>query len=344
MTDVTAVSEGVGVADLSAFVATPFGSQCIRVGLATLASAVAALTICAVLPKTAVSSAPASVRAMASLRGGSQPVAQPTIAGFDVAQAWRDERALLYAAASPELRSVRTDAWAPAGGLAIMMASRFPSSGNALTTADAATVPMPPTPVARLGDAKRPLVARKTPATPATQLASLPPQAPEPGYFDFFRRLFANPDDAAHALLAANPKTAIYDIEKRVVYLPDGEKLEAHSGYGQWMDNPDSVRRKNLGVTPPNLYAVSFREKLFHGVRALRMTPVGSGNMYGRDGILAHSYMLGEDGQSNGCVSVRDYDRFLKAYESGEFNQIIVMRSVDERAPAQVASMQPGSS
>jgi hypothetical protein len=93
-------------------------------------------------------------------------------------------------------------------------------------------------------------------------------------------------------------------------------------------------------VTPPNVYAVSFREKPFHGVRALRMKPVGSGNMYGRDGILAHSYLLGDGGASNGCISVQDYDRFLKAYEDGKFNQIIVLRSADEPVPSQVASAQ----
>ena len=175
------------------------------------------------------------------------------------------------------------------------------------------------------------------------QVASLPPQQPEPGYFGFFRKLFGNPDHAANSLLAANPKTAIYDIERHVVYLPDGDKLEAHSGYGKWLDDPDSVERKNMGVTPPNVYAVSFREKLFHGVRALRLTPVGDGKMYGRDGMLAHSYMLGADGQSNGCVSVKDYEKFLQAYKDGKFKQLIVVRSVQDMSkPSQVASVQSG--
>jgi hypothetical protein len=64
--------------------------------------------------------------------------------------------------------------------------------------------------------------------------------------------------------------------------------------------------------------------------------------MYGRDGILAHSFLLGEEGASNGCVSLRDYDKFLQAYEDGKFNQIIVVRSADEPAPAQVAGGAPG--
>jgi len=50
--------------------------------------------------------------------------------------------------------------------------------------------------------------------------------------------------------------------------------------------------------------------------------------------------LLGEGGASNGCISVRDYDKFLKAYEDGKFNQIIVLRSADEPVPAQVANAQ----
>ena len=36
--------------------------------------------------------------------------------------------------------------------------------------------------------------------------------------------------------------------------------------------------------------------------------------MYGRSGFLAHPYMLGPDGQSNGCVSLQDYPKFLEAF------------------------------
>jgi hypothetical protein len=35
--------------------------------------------------------------------------------------------------------------------------------------------------------------------------------------------------------------------------------------------------------------------------------------MFGRDGLLAHPYMLGPNGQSNGCVSFSDYPAFLDA-------------------------------
>jgi hypothetical protein len=124
-------------------------------------------------------------------------------------------------------------------------------------------------------------------------------------------------------------RTAIYDITAQVVYLPNGERLEAHSGLGHLMDDPRHVRQKNRGATPPNTYELKLRESLFHGVQAIRMTPVGDGEMFNRDGILAHSYMLGPSGQSNGCVSFKDYPRFLRAYLRGEINRIVVVSRLD---------------
>ncbi|MDG2571069.1 DUF2778 domain-containing protein, partial [Vibrio parahaemolyticus] len=104
--------------------------------------------------------------------------------------------------------------------------------------------------------------------------------------------------------------TAVYDITAQVVIMPNGERLEAHSGLGDMMDNPRYVNVRMKGATPPGTYVITEREALFHGVRALRLTPVGgSGAIYGRDGILAHTYMLGPRGDSNGCVSFRNYDR-----------------------------------
>ena len=70
----------------------------------------------------------------------------------------------------------------------------------------------------------------------------------------------------------------------------------------------------------------SLRERLFHGVRALRLNPVHGGDMYGRDGMLAHTYMLGPKGDSNGCVSFKDYERFLRAYLNGEVKRLIVVQ------------------
>jgi hypothetical protein len=123
----------------------------------------------------------------------------------------------------------------------------------------------------------------------------------------------------------ADVHTAIYDISAHTVYLPNGRRLEAHSGLGSYIDNPRYVSERDRGPTPPNVYDLSLREELFHGVRALRMTPVGSGKMYGRDGILAHTYMLGANGQSNGCVSFNDYQAFLHAYLNGDVTRLVVV-------------------
>jgi hypothetical protein len=67
------------------------------------------------------------------------------------------------------------------------------------------------------------------------------------------------------------------------------------------------------------------REQPFHDVRAIRLNPVGGDSMFGRDGMLAHSYMLGANGQSNGCVSFKDYPAFLHAYLRGEVDRLLVV-------------------
>ncbi len=123
----------------------------------------------------------------------------------------------------------------------------------------------------------------------------------------------------------AGSGTAVYDIVAQVVVMPNGERLEAHSGLGDKMDDPRYVNVRMKGATPPGTYVITEREALFHGVRALRLTPVGgSAAIYGRDGILAHTYLLGPRGDSNGCVSFKNYDRFLQAYLRGEVKRLIV--------------------
>jgi hypothetical protein len=122
--------------------------------------------------------------------------------------------------------------------------------------------------------------------------------------------------------------TAVYDISARTVYMPNGLKLEAHSGFGSLMDDPGHVSERNVGATPPNVYDLKPRERLFHGVQALRMIPVGGNGALGRSGLLAHSYMLGANGDSNGCVSIKNYERFLKAFTNGEINRLVVVASL----------------
>jgi hypothetical protein len=135
---------------------------------------------------------------------------------------------------------------------------------------------------------------------------------------------------AANEPTLTDRTTAVYDISARKVYMPDGTKLEAHSGLGSRLDNPSSANEKMRGVTPPHVYDLKLREALFHGVAALRLTPVGGdGAIYGRNGLLAHTYMLGPNGDSNGCVSFRDYNKFLQAYRSGEVKRLIVVAKLD---------------
>lgn len=124
----------------------------------------------------------------------------------------------------------------------------------------------------------------------------------------------------------AEAGTAIYDIGARTVYMPNGERLEAHSGLGEMMDDVRYAHVRMKGVTPPHTYNLTEREALFHGVRAIRLHPVGgSGAIHGRAGLLAHTYLLGPRGDSNGCISFKDYDRFLQAFLRGEVKRIVVV-------------------
>lgn len=156
----------------------------------------------------------------------------------------------------------------------------------------------------------RPAIARLPVPRARPQLASLPP-ADDIGTQQDFELPTA--------------KTAVYDITAQVVYMPNGEKIEAHSGLGQYMDNPKYVHLKMRGATPPNTYKLRLRESLFHGVQAIRMLPLRESEMFRRDGILAHSYMLGPNGQSNGCISFKDYPKFLAAFMRGDVDHITVV-------------------
>jgi hypothetical protein len=124
--------------------------------------------------------------------------------------------------------------------------------------------------------------------------------------------------------------TAVYDISARAVYLPDGTKLEAHSGLGPRLDDPRFVHEKMRGATPPHVYDLSMRESLFHGVEAIRLNPVGGSDaIHGRTGLLAHTFMLGPNGDSNGCVSFRDYEAFLRAFKRQQIKRLAVVAKLD---------------
>jgi Protein of unknown function (DUF2778) len=174
----------------------------------------------------------------------------------------------------------------------------------------------------------------------ANAVAEKPPEQPS-----FFEKLFGKP--ASFTLAYAAPDmsglggeasiaasrydrwTAVYDISKHTVYMPDGTQLEAHSGLGEKLDDPRSADERMRGVTPPNVYDLEPREALFHGVQALRLIPEDERKALGRAGFLAHSFMLGPNGDSNGCVSFRDYNAFLKAYLERKVKRLAVVARLD---------------
>ncbi|MGQ2950432.1 MAG: tlde1 domain-containing protein [Agrobacterium sp.] len=132
--------------------------------------------------------------------------------------------------------------------------------------------------------------------------------------------------------------TAIYDISSGTVHMPNGEKLEAHSGIGKMRDNPDFVHVRMRGSTPPSSYRLTMREARFHGVEAIRLTPENGVNPHGRDGLLAHTYMLAKRGESNGCVVFRDYSRFLAAFKRGEVKRMVVVPKLNGNRPTLASS------
>jgi hypothetical protein len=146
---------------------------------------------------------------------------------------------------------------------------------------------------------------------------------------------YAAPDDGG---LVSGPSpaagrydrwTAVYDISAHTVYMPDGTRLEAHSGLGNKLDDPRYVAAKDVGVTPPDVYDLEPREALFHGVRALRLVPEDESKVYGRSGFLTHSFMLGPNGDSNGCVSFRNYEAFLEAYDHQQVKRLVVVTRLE---------------
>lgn len=138
---------------------------------------------------------------------------------------------------------------------------------------------------------------------------------------------------AQNPMLGGSPpydkQTAVYDIAAKKVYLPDGTVLEAHSGLGAKMDDVRYAHVRMQGVTPPHIYELKPREALFHGVPALRLTPIGGQDkIFNRDGLLAHTYMLGSRGDSNGCVSFKDYYAFLNAYRNQGVRRLAVLAKI----------------
>ncbi len=175
-------------------------------------------------------------------------------------------------------------------------------------------------------------------------IAAISPQKPDRGEDDKPTVLaFAKPDNPmreqpvrpgpAPKWPGIGSKVAIYDITNGVVHMPNGTKLEAHSGIGKLRDNPKYTHVKMKGPTPPGTYKLSMREKLFHGVAAIRLTSVDGKHPQGRTGLLAHSYLLRVRGDSHGCVAFAEYDRFLKAFQRGEITHMVIVPEWNGKRP-----------
>jgi hypothetical protein len=230
----------------------------------------------------------------------------------------------LQIAASPEPAPVREIAQ----GVPVPLPR--PSRVASLEEAAASEKPLTPTPprvvedkatvLALISSNKSPSLFQKLFGKPKSESVMLAYASPDGGVVS----------DTPTILFDGKPKydqwTAVYDISARKVYMPDGTELEAHSGLGKKMDDPRHVHVRMHGATPPHVYDLTMREALFHGTEAIRMTPVGgSGRIYGRAGILAHPYLLGPRGDSNGCVSFKNYDAFLQAFKKGQVKRMVVV-------------------
>ncbi|GAB4537249.1 MAG: hypothetical protein Tsb0019_38440 [Roseibium sp.] len=162
------------------------------------------------------------------------------------------------------------------------------------------------------------------------------PQEEENGVFGGLGKLFGGPKGA---LPGPGSRVAVYDISAATVHMPDGTKLEAHSGIGHRMDNPKYAHVRMAGPTPPNVYRLRMRERRFHGVEAIRMLPVDRAAMKGRDGMLTHTRLLRNSIGSHGCVAFKDYNKFLNAFKAGKVKTLIVVPSM-EKLPTYVAMME----
>ncbi|MCJ2139890.1 tlde1 domain-containing protein [Methylobacterium sp. E-066] len=289
------------------------------------------------------------------------------------------DRLATTAESPPEAAPLTTEAWRDAIGgplsrwtwaqieppapLQIPDAAPAPEVQNAEPPRAAMTVPLPVPRPPEFRSSRAPDVARRAERRIARRELPPVPTPPRDDDRSFLEKLFGveRAPALAYAALESRPAdlvpqrrispplaptdarptagTAVYNIVARVVTLPNGERLEAHSGLGEGLDEPRLVNVRMRGPTPPGTYDLTEREQLFHGVRAIRLTPVGGNEaVYGRVGLLAHTFMLGPRGDSNGCVSFRDYDRFLQAFLRGEVQRLVVVAGTQDPLPSLAAS------
>lgn len=270
----------------------------------------------------------------ASLARSSGPV--PARFGPQVAEIERSSRLALALAGAGEIQvayaPVATSTTVPSMPLMAMLDATGPVETTEIFEIVPDSAPLParrpkPAPAA-IAEAAPPPAAKPARRAAAQQpvLAYAAPGDDAPSVGQAFKNLFSSPN--------AGKGVAVYDISAQTVTMPNGQRLEAHSGIGHMADNPSYADRKMNGPTPPNTYRLVMRESRFHGVEAIRLLPVDGKNKYGRDGLLAHSYLLrGGRAESHGCVAFADYDRFLKAFKQGKITHMVVVPGRGRSAP-----------
>jgi hypothetical protein len=228
---------------------------------------------------------------------------------------------------------------APATKLALNVPATVPKEADAKTADDKAAKASSGSPVRDMAQRAKAAVMSIASNDKQTMVEKLWGKQPAAGGFLAYASADASVTGSIIDTRSQNPmmggappydrQTAVYDIAAQTVYLPDGTRLEAHSGLGSKMDDVRYSHVRMQGVTPPHIYELKPRETLFHGVPALRLTPLGGEEkIHGRDGLLAHTYMLGPSGQSNGCVSFKDYYAFLDAYKNKGIRRLAVLAKV----------------
>lgn len=196
----------------------------------------------------------------------------------------------------------------------------------------------------------KPQAEQASPRSGLDAIARVSPQKPARGEKPDTALAFAKPDNPMRQTAPSVPsrsapnwpgigtKVAIYDITNATVHMPDGTKLEAHSGIGKMRDNPKYTHVKMKGPTPAGTYKLSMRESLFHGVAAIRLTSVDGKHPLNRTGLLAHSYLLRTRGDSHGCVAFAQYDKFLAAFRRGEVTHMVIVDEWDGKRPGRGTS------
>ncbi|MGF9563959.1 DUF2778 domain-containing protein [Neorhizobium sp. JUb45] len=230
---------------------------------------------------------------------------------------------------------------APAKSTELALADALPKNGP---------MPFGRPETAKVVAAAKPTTENATPRSGLDAIARVSPQKPARDEKPDTVLAYAKPDNPMRQTAPSAPsrsapnwpgigtKVAVYDITNATVYMPDGSKLEAHSGIGKLRDDPKMTHVKMKGPTPAGTYRLSMRESLFHGVAAIRLNPVDGKNPLNRTGLLAHSYLLRTRGDSHGCVAFAQYDKFLAAFRRGEVTHMVIVDEWNGKRPGRGTS------